>query len=52
MFRRIHRNMEVHVEFDYDTDVRVRATLSFRLTVRHDTLKLTVSVQVKCRDLE
>ena len=32
----IYRNMELHLEFDSDPDVRAWATLSFRLMVRHD----------------
>jgi len=35
VFSKINRNIELHLEFASDTDVRAMAILSFRFTLRH-----------------
>ncbi|KAI5236917.1 Histidine Protein Methyltransferase 1-like [Manis pentadactyla] len=37
---KIYRNIEMHLEFAFDTDVREMARLSFRFTLRRQALKL------------
>ena len=39
MFSKIYRNMELHLEFASNPDVRARATLSFTLMVLHDDVE-------------
>ena len=36
MFSKIYTNMELHLEFASDPDMRARATFSFRLIVEND----------------
>ena len=53
MFSKIYRNMELHLQYANDPDVRARATFSFRLMLQSEQmLKLMVSLQVKCPGLE